>query len=460
MKPTLTGVEQGAGASLADIRQLRLPYPPRRRRLSERAPKSVRKSLRWLDRARVKFIERAAKTPSRRRAHAIAGALMLNAAMLAVLAIYGRVTIFVPNKPASSISIVYVDLPTNLPTVDLRDPEIAPEPEPEPVEEPEIVPEPEPEPTPEPPKEPVPEPEPEPEAVIDLTPEPVFARPSEIENAPFIPDTAPRDSELTLAEPRPGEIAVDGDQSPAESEQPLVSVEPQSRQSAAEQDAGAEEDEEEKKKGAGEVATGEEDQREQTPVADSRSDPLAKPSAGDDMFDEEPVFAGRRFTLPAVELPKGDASSNPGTSGVVAIYCPEEFSDKEKIAECAGRPEIRSGWRPGSSGEDFSKAAAVLKDRNRHGDFSDDSVTFGPEIARQIEQRQREQDLEDFRKGQDLGSAGLAPEPAGAARPELTRPIADPSWTKRNDPLVDDKDVEKLRRDLEEAERRKTIPDE
>jgi len=182
--------------------------------------------------------------------------------------------------------------------------------------------------------------------------------------------------------------------------------------------------------------------------------------AGDDMFDEEPVFTGRRFALPPVDLPKGDASAAPGTSGVVAIYCPEEFTDKEKIAECAGRPEIRSGWRPGSSGEDFSKAAAILKERRKHGDFSDDAVTFGPEIARQIEQRRRVEDLEDFRKDQNLGDVNIADDPAAGTRPQLIDPISQPSWTRRDDSLVDKKDVEKLRRDLEEAEKAQTIPDE
>lgn len=458
----------GAGASdyrpLSISRALRLPYPPRRRRLTARAPRSLRKAIRSIDRQAVRFVERAAATPKRRNTNAIVGAVLLNIAMLAVLAVYGRVRIYVPNKPAESISIVYVDLPTQLPTVDLRDPDIAPEPEPEPIEEPELIPEPEPKPVPEPAPatEPEPEPdkkpEPEPEPVIDLTPDPEFARPSEIENAPFIPDLAPEKAQPTLAEPSPGDIVVEGEQAPADSEQPLVSVEPEARQAEAEEDAGEEEDED-AQTGAGDVASGAGDKRESQSVAETPPEPAEKPKTGDDMFDEEPVFSGRRFVLPQVELPKGDSSAVPGTSGVVAIYCPEEFKDREKIAECAGRPEIRSGWRPGASGEDFSRAAAVLKDRARHGDFSNDATTFGPEIARQIEQRQRIEDLEDFRKGQNLGGSGIADDPAAGSRPNLEAPIADPSWTKRNDPLVDNKDVEKLKRELEEAERKKSVPD-
>jgi len=162
------------------------------------------------------------------------------------------------------------------------------------------------------------------------------------------------------------------------------------------------------------------------------------------------------MALPPVDLPKGETSAVPGTSGVVAIYCPEEFTDKEKIAECAGRPEIRSGWRPGSSGEDFSKAAAVLKDRRKHGDFSNDDVTFGPELARQAEERKRIDDLEDFRRKQGLDKAGVATDPAAGTRPDLVPPSPEPSWTRRDDPLVDKEDVEKLRKELEEAEKRKS----
>ncbi|MEK7266047.1 MAG: hypothetical protein AAB227_08110 [Pseudomonadota bacterium] len=441
--------------SVAAVSGERLPHPPRVRRF--RTPKVLRSAERSLLRWQTRLIERLAANPVRRRRSSIAGAVLLNMALISVLAVYGRVRIYVPNKPAESISVVFVDLPANPPVVDLRDPEIAPEPEPEPVKEPELMPEPEPapKPEPEPPVQPEPEPKPEPEPALDLTPEPAFARPSEVENAPFIPDQAPAPAPPTLDEPLPGDIEVDGDQAPTETEQPLVSVEPEAKQKEAEEDSG-DEDEKGDEVGAGEVAAGEKEDREQAPVAEIAPAPAVKPATGDDMFDEEPVFNGRRLALPSVNLPKGDTSAVPGTSGVVAIYCPEEFKDKEKIAECAGRPEIRSGWRPGSSGEDFSKAAAVLKDRKQHGDFSNDAVTFGPEIARQIEQRRRTEDLEDFRKKQDLGNAGIASDPAAGTRPDLAPPIDDPSWTRRDDPLVNQKDVEKLRKELEEAEKKKS----
>jgi hypothetical protein len=413
-----------------------------------------------VNRARVRAVDYLAKDPDRRRRSAVLGALAVNAAILGALAIYGRVHIFVPNKPANSISVVYVDLPASPPVIDLRDPELAPEPEPEPIIEPELTPEVESEPTPEPepPAELVeePEPEPAPEPVIDFTPAPVFAPPTEAEEAPPIPDIDAAPAIATVDEPLPGDIVVEGEQTPTPDAPPLVAVEPEARRAQIDENAG-EEEEQGDEDGAGDVAAGERETTERPSVAAASPAPETA-AAGDDQFDEEPVFNGRRLALPSVDLPKGDASAVPGTSGVVAIFCPDEFKDKEKIAECAGRPEIRSGWRPGSSGEDFSKAAAVLKAQRKHGDFSNDETTFGPEIARQLERRRRIEDLEDARKSQSdvIGAHAGASDPAAGTRPDLGGADAEPGWTRRDDPLVDQKDIEKLRKELEEAERRKS----
>ncbi len=440
------GAAPAADQSVAAARGERLPFPPRLRRFRVATPKALRQPLRTFDRAFMRTVERLAETPIRRRRASVFGALALNLAMLSVLAVYGRVQIFVPNRPADSISVVYVDLPASPPAIDLRDPEIAPEPEPEPVIEPEIEPEPEPAPVPEPEPPAEPEPEPEPEPVIDLTPEPVFAPPAEVEAAPLIPQAAP-EGQATAEEPEPGDIVVDGEQSPAEEAPPLVAVEPQSREAGAEEDAGDEE-EQGAEQGAGEIAAGEQEAAEQE--AQPADD---QPVTGDDMFDEEPVFNARRFALPPVELPKGETSAVPGTSGVVAIFCPDEFTDREKIEECAGRPEIRSGWRPGSSGEDFSRAVALLRKRREQGDFSNDATTFGPEIARQIEARERIGDLEGSRAEDDA----LRPDdPAAGTRPVLGGAAGEPSWSRRDDPLVRQKDVEQLRKELEEAEQKKS----
>lgn len=434
------------------------PAPQGSHALNRVMPRFLTRELGRADRDLMRLAARLAATPRRRQRASAIGALALNAAMLTLLAIYGRVHIFVPNKPANSISVVFVDLPP-APVPDLRDPLVAPEPKPEPVPEPEILPEPEPTPAPEPEPpakpDPLPEPRREPEPPpLDLSPEPEFTRPSEIENAPFIPDAAAASAAAPDTQERPGEIIVDGEQAPAEDAAPLVTVEPQARSARAEEDAGDEKDDD-RDEGAGDRADGEQEEREQAPVAAARPLDQAKPS-GDDSFDEEPVFTGRRFGLPAVDLPKGDTPAKPGSSGVMAIFCPEEFKDKEKAAECAGRTEIRSGWRPGASGEDFSKAAAVLKQRRKEGDFSDDAVTFGPDIARRAAERARQEDIEDFRRGQaeGLNNAGIAEDPASGTRPPLTPAGAEPSWTRRDDPLVNKKDVDKLRKDLEDAERR------
>lgn len=452
---------EAAGVSLIQaVGSERLPFPPRRKLLRVRLPKPFRKPLRQADRKLIKLVEALAANPISRRRASIVGAVAINAALLFVLAVYGRVHIFVPYKPADSISVVYVDLPASPPVVDLRDPEI--EPEPAPVT-PEVKPEPEPLPVPEPvravepPPEPEPAPKPEPDSdpIIDLTPNPVFASPSTIEEAPLIPDAPSGEGAPTAEAPLPGDLAVAGEQAPASNDEPLLTVEPQERQ--AETDAGAE-DEDDERPGSGELAAGEQETAEQAPVIAESPTPEKLTPSGDDMFDEEPMFNGRRMALPSVDLPKGDKATNPGTSGVVAIYCPEEFIDKEKIAECAGRPEIRSGWRPGSSGEDYSKAVAVLKDRRRHGDFSNDNVTFGPELARQAEERRRQEDIKDQRASQrDLHGSGVGgSDPAAGTRPDFSKPGAEPGWTRRDDPLVDEKDVEKLRKDLEAAEKRKS----
>jgi hypothetical protein len=460
----------GEVASVEHDQTARLPKPPRIRRIKWRAPKAVRKPLRDLDRSVQRLIERFAATPRRRQQTAAASALALNAVVLGLLAIFGRVHIFVPNRPAESISVVYVDLPASPPIPELRDPEVVPEPEP--VVEPEIIQEPEPEPVVEPepappipePEEPEPQPEPEPEpepepAPLDLTPEPIFAPPSEVEDAPLIPEAEPEAPPAApIEEELPGEIVVDGEQSPEEEASPLTTPEPEARQAASEEDAG-EEDDDDAAEGAGERAAGEEETREQAPALAETPKPAAP--SGDDAFDEEPVFNGRRMALPPVDLPKGDTSAVPGTSGVVAIFCPDEFKDKEKVAECAGRPEIRSGWRPGASGEDFSKAAELLRQQNEAG-----RANSGPSIASPSAGRFDEAIIaRDLlrRRGEGLGdSAGRAAreeggerDPASGTRPDIGPGEYQPPSLTNDRSVLDRRDEERLKKALEEAEKAK-----
>ena len=387
-----------------------------------------------------------------------------------MLAVFGRVQIFVPNLPASSINVTLVNVPVDPLVPELRDPEITPEPEPEPeveiVEEPELEPEPEPDPIPEPPEpepEPLPEePAPEPEPVLDLTREEEFAPPSEIEEQSFIPDPtildAPEPLEPSVEEAAPGDILVEGEQTPEEEAEPLVTVEPQAPGDEGESNAP---DEAEADEEAGELEVTGERPGDGTQVEELGDDATEEEApANDDMFDEEPVFAGSRMMLPSVDLPEGEIASVPGSSGVVAIYCPEQFDNEDKQAECAGRTEIRSGWRPGSSGEDWTEAVRLLRQARREGrDGVDPALLFGPEIARRMEDELRAQDLEDFRRSADDINEPFQEDnlTRGLGRPSgIEPPPFEPSWTKRDDPEFDQKDLEKLREALDEAERNKS----
>ena len=102
--------------------------------------------------------------------------------------------------------------------------------------------------------------------------------------------------------------------------------------------------------------------------------------SGDDAFDREVFLGGRagrltrapRSRLPIVELPTIDAQAGAsgalaGNSGVIAIFCEEQFSNKEKIAECAGRVQILSGWRPDDSFRDYSRAVALIREAQSKG---------------------------------------------------------------------------------------------
>jgi hypothetical protein len=350
-----------------------------------------------------------------------------------------------------------VDLPTLAPVPQLRDPEKAPEPveAPEPNVEPEPAPQPEPEPDPVPEPAPEPEPtkaEPEPAPPVeqpdpapqpDLTLREEFAAPAETPAPPSLPEPP---AAAAPEGPIAGDLSVGGEQTPAREAPPLTTPEKATPSPQPGPDARTAAETGPKKK---------EEEAGDDPAPAIVAKP--KPATGDDAFDQAPAYATPRFSLPKVDLPQG-AKAAPGTSGVVAVFCPEEFKNKDKAAECAGRTDIRSGWRPGASGEDFSKAAKVLQQRRQEGDFSGDGVTYGPAIAREADEARRRRDLEDFRKSQgsvnDLGT-NQTQDPAAATRPNIGPADFEPSWTKREDPLVDQKDVDKLKRDLEQAEKDK-----
>jgi hypothetical protein len=438
-----------------------------KRKVTEKksALKAVRRRLRgarrvWrrlygpFDRASAQFLDHIAVDDRRRRTTAIFIAIAINLFVLTMLAVFGRVTILFPNAPTGTISVTLVEMQLqDLP--ELRDPAIMPEPElepePEPEPEPEIVEELEPDPEPEP--DPVPEPElpaepePEPETVeeeaeleLNLDLEPELAPPAEAPEPLIIDPVRAANDDQTR--PRPEEDVVE--QAPADdAPDPLISVEPEQNPAPGLEDLVGVED---AKGEDGDKDEGEDEKEEDAPPQN------------DDIFDVEPSFSGRRFVRPLVQLPLGAAPIAPGTSGFVAIFCPEEFSDEDKAKECAGRRELRSGWRPGDSGEDWSRATELLKGSRSRGEFGPSRGPVADRIRRQRD-LQRVDDLNDFRRSVDdvnnLPDAGDDNLMRGVEgnRPDIGPPAFEPGWTRRDKNELSEKELEAFRKALEEAEK-------
>jgi hypothetical protein len=343
-------------------------------------PKGVAHALRPTSASIGALADRIAADVRRRRRMSISASLALNVVLLTFIGIYGTVQIWIPSAPGES-HVVMVTPTAPLPLPELREELTAPPPiEPEVVKEPELKPEPEPEPAPqtEPPAAPGPEPEPEPEQpkpVINLAPDPVFAPPAEEERGPMIPEPPKPTEEPSLAVTESDPAA--GSQSPEPAPEPLVEPGADQRQAEA---AAAEEARRRQEEEAARLA------------AEKAAAPQTEAKTGDDAFDEEPVL-GARKPLPSVDLPAGAQAAAPGASGVVAIFCPEEFKNKDKAAECAGRTDIRSGWKPGASGEDWSEAVKLLKQARQRGEGgADPSVTFTPDVARRMQRDYQNKD--------------------------------------------------------------------
>jgi hypothetical protein len=291
---------------------------------------------------------------------------------------------------------------------------------------------------------------------LNLELEPQFAPPADAPE-PLIPDPAPAaEDDLSLPEPEEAPLAPVED-----AEQPLITVEEE-----AAQEPGLEEV-------LGDDQTEGEDE---TLASEQIEEPEAEPEfaetpeapSGDDMFDEEPVFGRRTFLAPQVALPQVDLSGTPlpegaaallpGDSGVVAILCPEQFTNEDKQAECAGRRQIRSGWRPGASGEDWSRATELLK-RDRERGIS--GPTAGPafETRRDAIDYGQVESLRDFRRNDagvnnlpDAGDDNLNRGVEGN-RPAIGPKEFEPSWTLRDLPEgMTQKELEELERQLREAD--------
>lgn len=403
------------------------------------------------------YADHVAADIRRRRNTSIGAALALNVVILTFVGIYGTVQIWIPSAPGESHVVMVTPTPP-APMPELREDLTTPEPvkiEPEIVKEPELTPEPDPLPTPEPepviPLEPEPAPEPEPQKpVINLAPEPVFAPPAKEERGALVPEppAAAQEPSLSVTERAAGQ------QSPESSPEPLV--EPGADRTAAEAAA-----EEARRREAEEAAR---------LAAEKAASPQAQTNTGDDAFDEEPVL-GSRKPLPKVDLPAGAQVAAPGASGVVAIFCPEEFKNKDKAAECAGRTEIRSGWKPGSSGEDWSEAVRLLKQARERGQGgADPATTFSPEVARRLQRDYQNKDaapsvLGDQRPATD-GFGGIENKTQkstdtierGLGRPSIG-PAEPVSADERRDPApISDGQIRKLEKALDEAEKAKKAP--
>ncbi len=110
----------------------------------------------------------------------------------------------------------------------------------------------------------------------------------------------------------------------------------------------------------------EEEIEEEEAVAEIGGDPEQPPVANAPPANPDDPYAGlsgpeidalyKQRSLPAVNLPQANAG---GSSGVTAIFCPDVFDNDDKVQECAGRPEIRSGWQPGN--EDWSEVIDSLQ---------------------------------------------------------------------------------------------------
>ncbi|GEM_PF-1296318 len=477
--------------------------------LLRRYSRAVRRWLRpliaaWLkfygpfDRSSARFLDSIAAVDRRRRIAAIAVALSINVIVLTLVSVFARVRIWIPNAPSDMLQVTLVEM-APFETPELRDPEIAepepeleePEPEPEP-EEPEVVeelqPEPEPvqpaplpetveetEPEPEPDIEPEiveereikPEPEPDPQPVIEevemeplidlnLDLEPLLAPPAD-EPEPLIPDPveAPQE-ELILQEPE--EEAPE--QAPEEEAlEPLLSVEPERSEEAGLDEMIGDEETDGEESAADEAPTPEEELPEEEEPEEQEVFAAEEPAANDDMFDQNPG-SGRFLTMPRVELPQGDPSALSGSSGVVAIFCPEQFENEDKAAECAGRREIRSGWRPGASGENWARAEELLRGARSRGQTGPDlDKLLGPAAAIELKDTETIQGLRDFRR--NVGDAGSISQGSNAdrgleaTRPDIGPPVYQPTWTLREDEDLSLEDIEKLKKELEEAEEKK-----
>ena len=396
-------------------------------------------------------------------------AIWINLVVLTSLTIFGEIRIFAAaprvidiSLSSAPVAITIVSPPEveEAPEPEPEEPEEEPEPEPEedvtPIEEPEPevaqtpkpeAEQPEPEPATEPEEEPAEESAPAPEIRIDLNRDPAFA-PEAQDPAPFIPDP----------------IEIVRDQPTSAGDDP--------RERTADEDAFDLLDDEQRKDeqdaGLDEIVGADTDDGEDQAEAESEKDdaqddgevqpdsgwkpPLRADSANDNRFDSNTRFYRRGARLPPLSLPQsGDVAADPGSAGSVAILCPEHFSDDDKAKECAGRREILSGWRPGDSDEDWSRATALIGEARSRGDVGPDlELVIGEKAVRELKDQRIEEELtRPGRTVQDLsdpvGSVGGDIGIGSGAGPE-------PGWAYREDGQLSQEEIDEFERKLREAQ--------
>ncbi len=173
--------------------------------------------------------------------------------------------------------------------------------------------------------------------------------------------------------------------------------------------------------------------------------------------------------LPEIDLPEVGAS---GSSGVVAIFCPDVFDDPEKAAECAGRPEIRSGWT--KTNEDWTDITASLRrgginlpvaksnydgpawraplaENEQYYEPTDKGLIIGRDAARTLADARGYQQLKKASFGteqttnligQSLGNLGGEVQCFTSACDEWQ-----PSWTLRDDPNINTDTIDRIIRE-------------
>ena len=164
--------------------------------------------------------------------------------------------------------------------------------------------------------------------------------------------------------------------------------------------------------------------------------------------------------MPRVQLPVGDTPITPGSSGIVAIFCPDQFENDDKAKECAGRRELRSGWRPGDSGEDWARATELLKRARERGQTGPDlDLVVGPIEARRIRNDRLLRDLEAARPNdsritnQADGADDNLSRGVEGNRPAIGPSPFEPNWSLPDDSELSQKEIDELREALEEAEK-------